>query len=686
MTNSLIEIENISVIDLIKSESSFLPINQICYIDDSFDAGGFGSLHKVLSINGKQISGLVIKLISEEGASNHALSSITLLHKKLTKRLKAQKVSIAQAYPQLLGIPFCCFNSKDEINQKNFVGLLMYDLRDLGYEDFGSDKFNRVTFSNINIETKLYYSYQLSCVITLLHELEFIHSDLSENAIWINKDTENLLLIDYDSGYHFDSQVKPSTLGKVGHWIGSKFRKILSKESEKEDLDHEDRIAEENWVLANAIFELLFNVSPFFFLLDAADKTKQSYLKNNVWPNIEKNDSALNITNHDALKLIVSYIDLLKSNGLDNLINQFNSTFNKGFKSYKYRPKSSDWKDNLSDICKSLDLKPVAVKFNANKLTINSNDDPVKFSWLIKRTNYCIFNDKIDINYTNILCFDDSATVALELYNDFGVDKNSISITANKIEPKILKFYASKNLRDSIEPIMLHWETLNASMIQILNINSNLSETGNIEVAPETKTKYILQVIGNFGQEVKSDIDIDVIQPEIIKFIYEINIEKGIDNVDLFWESNNGISAEIFPNIGVVEPNGSISISIQDKTIFELNVKGYFGEVAIKMEAKPFPIPIIQSLFIPTPNFNLDTTFLSNNLFISDSFVPMEPINFDTSINFNDTSPQFVTLEKVLEQKDSQIPEPTFFNNLFAMIYTKLNSEKTKNEINEDVN
>ena len=686
MTNSLIEIENISVIDLFKSETRFLPINQISFVANPFDSGGFGSLHQVLSINGKQISGLVIKLISEEGSADHALSSVTLLHKKLTRRLKAEKSGIFQAYPQLLGMPFCCFNGKDEANQNSLAGLLMYDLRDLGYEDFGSDKFNRVKFSEINIETKLYYSYQLSSVITLLHELEFIHSDLSENAIWINKETENLLLIDYDSGYHFDSQAKPSTLGKVGHWIGSKFRKILSKESEKEELDHDDRIAEENWVLANAIFELLFNVSPFFFLKDATDKTKQSYLKNNVWPSIKENDSTLNISNQEALVSVLNYIDLLKSNGLDNLINQFITTFNKGFKSYKHRLHSNVWKDILFDICKSLDLKPVVVKFKADKLTINSNDDSVNFSWSIKRTNYCIFNDKIEINYTNKLCFDDSATVALELYNDFGVDKNSIRITANKIEPKILKFNASKNLRDSIEPIMLHWETLNASTIQILNINSSLSETGNVEVFPETKTKYTLVVIGNFGQEVKIDLDIDVIQPEILKFIYEINIEKGIDNVDLYWESKNGVSAEIFPNIGIVEPNGSVSISIQEKTIFELNVKGHFGVVAIKMEAKPFPIPIIQSLFIPTPNFNLDTTFLSNNLLISDSLVPMEPINFDTSINFNDTSPQFVTLEKVLEQKDSQIPQPTFFNNLFAMIYTKLNSEKTKNDINEDVN
>jgi hypothetical protein len=673
MTNSLIEIENISVIDLIKSEASILPIYQISFIDNSFDAGGFGSLHQVLSINGKQISGLVIKLVSELGASDHALSSITLLHKKLTRRLKAEKNSIAQAYPQLLGMPFCCFKAKDEINQKSFVGLLMYDLRDLGYEDFGSDKFNRLSFSEIDIETKLYYSYQLSSVITLLHELEFIHSDISENAIWINKDTVNLLLIDYDSGYHFDSQVKPSTLGKVGHWIGSKFRAILSKESDKEELNHEDRISEENWVLANAIFELLFNVSPFFFLVDATDKTKQSYLKNNFWPNIKKNDSALNITNYEALESVVNYIDLLKSNGLDNLINQFINTFNKGFKSYKHRPQSSNWKNKLFDICKSLALTPEVVKFEADKLTINSKDDPVNFSWRLKRTNYCILNGKFQSNLTTSICFDDSASAVIEIYNDFGYTKNSIEITAKKLEPKIIKFFSSNIIRDSIDPIVLQWETLNASKVQISNVKLDLSENGKVQVSPDIKTKYTLLVIGSFGQEVKSDIEIDVIHPEIIKFIYEINIEKGIDNVDLFWESKNGISAEIFPNIGAVDPNGSISISIQDKTIFELKVKGHFGEVAIKLEAKPFPIPIIQSLFIPTPNFNIDTNFLNTSIIPTDSFIKFNELNISTSINFNDTTPEFAQLEENLSFKIKDVSKKNYFKDLFNVVQNKLN-------------
>lgn len=680
MTNSLIELENISTIDLIKSETRLLPINQVTYDINSFDSGGFGTLHHVLSINGKQKSGLVVKIISDESGANHALNSITLLHKKLTRKLKDEKTKIAQIYPQLIGLPFCCFNAKDEIHQKNFVGLLMYDLREMGYEDFGSDKFNRGDFYKLNIETKFYYSYQLSSVIALLHELEFIHSDLSENAIWLNKENENLVLIDYDSGYHYDSQVKPSTIGKVGHWIGSKFRKILSKELEKEELNHEDRIAEENWVLANAIFELLFNVSPYFFLLDATDNTKQSYLKKNVWPSIEKSDNLLNKVNYEAHKSIINFIDSLKNNGLEKLTNQFDITFNKGFKSYKYRPKSSVWKDILFEICKSLDLSPVVVVFEADKLSINSKKDLVNFHWIVKRTNYSMFNGKFEFNSNISLSFDDDATANLVLYNDFGIAENSINIFANKIEPQIIKFYSNKILRDSIEPIILQWETLNSSKIQILNINTDLTENGNVEVSPDIKTNYTLVAIGNFGQKVKADIEIDVIQPEITKFNYEINIEKGIDNVDLFWESNNALSAEITPNIGNVETNGTTSIGIQEKTTFQLTVRGLFGEVSIKMEAKPFPIPIIQSMFIPTPIFNLDTHYLSNSMPSPNSFVRLEPFIINTSINYNETQPKFIALDEEFNRTDIENHQTSKFDDLFKLVYNKLNFAKSKNE------
>ena len=85
-----------------------------------------------------------------------------------------------------------------------------------------------------------------------------------------------------------------------------------------------------------------------------------------------------------------------------------------------------------------------------------------------------------EYNSTTRICFDDSTIADLDLFNDFGQTKNSINIIAKKIEPKIIKFYSSKIVRDSIDPIILQWETLNATKIQIINVKSDFSENGKV--------------------------------------------------------------------------------------------------------------------------------------------------------------------------------------------------------------
>jgi hypothetical protein len=668
MTNSLINIENISLVNLIQSEVDFLPIGEISFIENSFESGGFGKLHKVLSVNGKQISGLVVKLISDPNSADHALATISLLHKKISRKHSKQDIGIGQAYPQLIGMPFCCFTAFDEINQIKLTALLMYDLKDLGYDDFGSDSFNKLKFAEYDLESKLYYSYQLATVISLLHELEFIHSDLSENAIWINSKNENLLIIDYDSGYHFDSQEKPTTLGKVGHWIGSKFRRILSKEIEKQDLSHNDRLAEENWVLANAIFELIFGVSPYFYLIDAADGTKHKYLKNNVWPEIDPEDKLLNVANYQTYRTVIDYSNLLVNAGLAGLMNEFKKAFNKGFKVYQHRPSSDLWRKIFSEICKSLQTVPVVLDFKSNKKKVQSKDDFVEFKWSNKRTNYITLNDQVVFANVHSLTFVESTIVHLELVNDFGSSYSNIEIVANKIDPTIINFYADKTLRDSLNPILLEWEVADASRVEIIGVNSNLPVKSNIEVRPESQTLYRLIAYGNFNQTIESFVEVSVITPEISQFNYYINIEKGIDNIDLAWESKNAISAVISPMIGSVEPSGILSKNIPEKTVFTLTAKGHFGQASMSIEAKPFPIPIINSLFIPTPDFNLETNYFTSELNVNESFIDLSPISIDTSIKYTSVSPDFVNLDKNLNEAIADKPKINYFDNLFSWV------------------
>ena len=72
---------------------------------------------------------------------------------------------------------------------------------------------------------------------------------------------------------------KPSTIGKINQWIDGTFRNLLkfrkndnnSKASLSNNLSVTERLESEYWILANAIFELILGISPYFFLSDADD-------------------------------------------------------------------------------------------------------------------------------------------------------------------------------------------------------------------------------------------------------------------------------------------------------------------------------------------------------------------------------------------------------------------------------
>ena len=188
----------------------------------------------------------------------------------------------------------------------------------LGYEFFGNDELKNSDYQNLELTNKIYLAYQLAKVIDFLHEIEFIHSDINEQSIFINPKRIQLALIDFDSGYHFDKQDKPSTLGKMSHWLSGKFRKLIG-DNNSENLTLEDRIREENWLLANGLFEVIFGLIPYFFLNDADDSTKKEYLKNNRWPFSDNSGPLINKSSLPTLQNLQEIFENLKNSGAKDL-------------------------------------------------------------------------------------------------------------------------------------------------------------------------------------------------------------------------------------------------------------------------------------------------------------------------------------------------------------------------------
>tara|TARA_R100000935_G_scaffold58869_1_gene98824 strand:+ start:6106 stop:8166 length:2061 start_codon:yes stop_codon:yes gene_type:complete len=629
MIKSLTEIKNISVIDQNQSNNIF-SFFQINFDENEIGSGGFGSVHKVHSIDGVSRRNYVLKIFTNEEKKEHAYEVLELLHDKLKTRQAKTGLPIYHEFPELLGLPFLAFNAYDKISDKECTGFLMYDLSQLGYEFFGNDNIKLSKYQNLEISDKLYLAYQLSKVIGFLHEIEFIHSDINEQSIFINPERIQLALIDFDSGYHFDKQDKPSTLGKMSHWLSGKFRKIIGNNN-SENLTLEDRVLEENWLLANGLFEIIFGLIPYFFLKDADDSTKKSYLKNNRWPQTDEPHSLLNASSLSTLQNLKMIFENFKHGGAPELIESFEKVFNEGYEKEKKRLSPIEWKSILFQINLDLDNTPKLSNFHSDKTIITRKNETVNFEWNSSKASTILIDGKVcDIDEkSRTINIADSNEIFLIIKNDFGESKKSIKINTNKVNPKILTFASSTGIRKDHSPVELYWTTKNTSEVIISNIQDSFRSNGRAEVNPTFKTIYVLKAIGHFDQIVEQQIEIDVIQPKILKFNYEINLDEGIDNIDLSWETEDASNLEISPKVGIVSSSGVSHVKIRKETTFTLTALGHFGMVEKTIDAFPFPAPIIEHILVETPRIELQSVITKD--FIKYPFEDLKITNIEYS-------------------------------------------------------
>jgi serine/threonine protein kinase len=672
MIKTISSISNISSIELCSSDISHLPLNSLSFDDTIIGSGGFGNVYKIENINELKTQNYLLKIIDNTENQDHAFRTISILHTKLKKLIPKNHNLVAQIYPELLGLPIIAFIGITEADANPILGLLMHDLSVNNYNDFGSDSFDKRKYFELDITDKIYFGYQLAKCISLMHEINFIHSDLSENAIWINFNTTQLALIDYDSGFHHDLQKKPTTIGKIGQWIGSRYRKILSNEDEKDNLTLNERIQEENWVLANSIFEIIFGISPFFFLIDALNETKAKYLKEFEWPHISLDSKIFNKNNEDTYLETIKRINYLEQNGVQELIKAFKKVINKGFKNENNRLSAKEWKDILYNICVLIDVKPQIRSFNADKIKVSSNVEEVKLSWETQKGNLVYINNILINSDYHILTFQESQIIKITVLNDFGEANSSIQIEAIKLNPIINIFTSNIEKRTNLNPVILSWETENTKYVILENAEKHFLPNDNYEVNPSENTTYILKAIGHFGQEVSQKINIDVVSAKISEFDYKINIEKGIDNIDLFWETENTTEVNINPRIGNVAIKGKTCVGISEKTVFTLTAKGYFNEVSKTIETKPFPIPLIKGVFVPTPIISINVVVPENNLKIPDVLLNMDSTSTENILTSKGIPSHFIKLECEINNYQNNKSTWQVLTQLFDNLFKKI--------------
>ncbi len=336
MVRTITKIRDLSILDQ-GNANNIKSINTVDFDESEMGAGGFGKIHSIKSINGVQSDLYVIKIFSDKENESHGYDTIEKLHIKLKKNELKNGIPTYIERPELLGLPFAAFKGYDEIEEIEVVAFIMYNLNTLGFTDYGAENTDNSKYRQLEIPDKVFISHQLAHTVSFFHSLKFIHSDLKEAAIWYHPQKKQLAIIDYDSGYHFDTQEKPSTLGAIGHWMSGGWKKLINTDDANKVSSVKDRLREEYWVLANAIFELVFDVMPYFFLKDSDDATKKKYLKKNEWPAIDYESAEFLTENKTVHNNLLAVMSSLSDAGLKELIDNFSKVFNAGSRLLKIR-------------------------------------------------------------------------------------------------------------------------------------------------------------------------------------------------------------------------------------------------------------------------------------------------------------------------------------------------------------
>ncbi|MEH1009201.1 hypothetical protein VDP25_15790 [Winogradskyella sp. ECml5-4] len=662
MIRTITKIRDLSILDQ-GDVNSISTISSIDFDESEMGAGGFGKIYSVKSINGIQSNKYVIKIFSDKENESHGYDTIEKLHIKLKKNELKKKIPTYVERPELLGLPFAALKGYDEIEEIDVVAFIMYNLNTLGFIDYGAENTDNSKYRQLELPDKIFISHQLAHTVSFFHSLKFIHSDLKEAAIWYHPQKKQLAIIDYDSGYHFDTQEKPSTLGAIGHWMSGSWKKLINSDDANNASSVKDRLREEYWVLANAIFELVFDVMPYFFLKDSDDATKKKYLKKNKWPEIDYEAAEFLTENKAVHSNLLEVMSSLSDAGLNELIDNFSKVFNAGYSNSSVRISSDEWDSFLRELTNSLGILPQIENMETDKKTISEKDEVVTITF---KTHYCRYV-VIDQNYyspvlhktAEVICKTKENDFEIVAYNLIGNKSESIHINGLQREPLLKSFKVDKSIRNTIEPLLLSWETENVKKVTISSVEGEFSGNSEINIQPEAEQTYKISAYGYFDELIEQELTVDVIKPRIKRFDWEINLNEGINNIDLIWDTENTKEVHMTPKVGVQDSSGLIHVPIREETIFKISAIGLFSTITEEVKAHPFPAPVIKQLFVEIPKMNLSAKIESVSLKSFKSLeIPLKNLNAGIPSLQTLELPKFETKNSLIDSFDA-IEQPS---------------------------
>ncbi len=322
----------------------------------AFAGGGFGDIYHAISFNGeKSPLEQVVKIFRDE-RNEHGWRTISELQEAIIKRRELsedQGRNFLDDHPCFIGFPQLIFEGV--IEREKVRGHITVNLISLGCTSLdkilplGEDKTNdRINYLKRKAIDRVVMAYQLADCFNVLHDIHYIHADITPDNIMVSLTKPLCVLIDYDSGVivRDSPDDNPITYGKLtGDWTPPEVQ-IESREIGFGSISITHHM--DLWSIAAAIHNLIFGF-PHLFLKHPTCPVYKIYAeKHKNWPDIDLDDHSIEFnTNRENYEFyrhkVFESLELS-----DGTIKEFRCTFTKGIFQPEYRTEIDIWVYRLS--------------------------------------------------------------------------------------------------------------------------------------------------------------------------------------------------------------------------------------------------------------------------------------------------------------------------------------------------
>ena len=189
-----------------------------------------------------------------------------------------------------------------------------------------------------------------------------------------------------------------------------------------------------------------------------------------------------------------------------------------------------------------------------------------------------------------------------------------LDVPAFNIEQSKDKLRKGKN-----EECVIKWDIQNIQSVKLIsNGTEEIVNVGERTVSPDYSTDFKFEAIGLDGERIFSyTVRVDVFEESTVLFEVDKNITLPHVPIKLSWNVKNASEVEL-SGFGVVDHIGEEIIDCDRERVFTLKVTDVFGITEYHQRIKMYPLPLIRSILVPTPqierNLKVETHFEQRHL------------------------------------------------------------------------